>query len=490
MNTASSSETMPVDRKEDRKESEKFLLFERAVNIDIKDDPHHFLKVGTGRTITFDFLEGPEPPTPSQTLGYKRITHPLLRKAIWDFYQVFDPELYKKWEEKNNVFGLVTRNVWARFKDSYSVWRDFHRALAHDKNLKMEEFLKRGREEAHLKRQEKEKRQMLVMGGGDIELGRKKFVERMHVQKKNKEAKYAASEDSIPLALEKEFSKWLESKDGKNTMGPMVDYSSRQFQKNDRCLLCFHKNKKPVTDTHLWVSDRKQLVDCLRQLADHKDSKNLFVNVRFEWDEKIPYANPSAHNHIYDGIISLTNHGRIGQGHTMNITGFTQKGDKAYVTSSEVVNAFRLFPKKYQRFSARNPKIKYPLHVLYNCENSISWISVTRHEQPVCKTHHMSIGISSTGRSSVDPLVIFNTNIMAVMDTTLSSIARKEALREQRILEAKKNGESRRHRGESKYDKKDFNEDANRGRTLLNLISMLNNGLITKKDFEDAKSAL
>ena len=76
------------------------------------------------------------------------------------------------------------------------------------------------------------------------------------------------------------------------------------------------------------------------------------------------------------------------------------------------------------------------------------------------------------------------------MDTTLSSIARKEALREQRILEAKKNAESRSHRGESKYDKKDFNQEANRGRTSLNLISMLNNGLITKKDFEDAKSAL
>ena len=151
----------------------------------------------------------------------------MIRSAIWHFYNKFDRDLYESIENPRGIFSEV---IYAKF-------RDFHRnytrcrLLSHD-NIKKDTDLQRTKEnaDAHINRTQREKQQMLLLGNGDMEKGRQRFVKRMHTQRVNKLNK----KNNVSLVLEREFNKWLNSDEARTNMLPMRCFAPKQFNSGDK----------------------------------------------------------------------------------------------------------------------------------------------------------------------------------------------------------------------------------------------------------------
>ena len=86
----------------------------------------------------------------------------------------FDPELYEP--------GVIQKMVWKRFRAAREHCREATARRQEEERLAREAELRRVREEAARKRREKEEEQYRTLGNGDVELGRKRFEERMRRQ--------------------------------------------------------------------------------------------------------------------------------------------------------------------------------------------------------------------------------------------------------------------------------------------------------------------
>ena len=108
----------------------------------------------------------------------------------------FDPELYEP--------GVIQKMVWKRFRAAREHCREATARRQEEERLAREAELRRVREEAARKRREKEEEQYRTLGNGDVELGRKRFEERMHRQIEEKRTR----EHSHTSEEMREFREW------------------------------------------------------------------------------------------------------------------------------------------------------------------------------------------------------------------------------------------------------------------------------------------
>jgi hypothetical protein len=178
----------------------------------------------------------------------------MLQTAIWEFFKDFDREKYETFVIPKGVF---TKCVWGKYRDLHREWNVLHES--HRENISEEAARKliAQRKGAHLKRQAKKRQQMLVLGGGDLTLGRQKFVDRMHVQKEIKLSKV----NDVSLQLEEEFATWLATPEAESYSVPMVDSSPKQFQRDHNYL-----SHTKITNINLKVKDHAGIVDALQRI--------------------------------------------------------------------------------------------------------------------------------------------------------------------------------------------------------------------------------
>lgn len=102
----------------------KVDFFFSCMNKEIENSPNphsHFLRVGgiNKNLLTLQFPQKPE-----AEWSYAKATKQALIIAIYDFFQVFDQELYMSWSKPD---GIMTRIVWAKFRDIMNNWLPNHR---------------------------------------------------------------------------------------------------------------------------------------------------------------------------------------------------------------------------------------------------------------------------------------------------------------------------------------------------------------------------
>ena len=411
-----------------------FEFFKQCIEQEYKDEPNHFLRVGG---ITEDFFNIDSVEAADGNWGCSRATRYMLQAAIHEFYHEFDRDLYNSFA---NPRGLFTKVIWGKFRTLQKAWNVLHQAkmVADGRAQKAIESADRAR--GHLKRQAKEKQQMLNLGGGDLSLGRKKFEERMHVQKAAKLNKV----NDVSLQMEEDFAAWLLSPEfaARHTK-PMVDGAVKQFRTIE-----FYGYNSKLTTTNLKVNGFSGMLDALRQLVNHPSASDLHITTNLEWDEKVPFSNP--HTHTYTGgvVLALNNSGRVEQRQKVHVQGFVEKDGKFYIVTPKYSSAYRLFPKKFEKLESRNPRISSRMAILYNVDLCLSHLTVTRMVNGT--KHLMNIAIMHNGTDTVDATTIFQSHIVRELKVVSDdALARKRKEKDQRDRLARSKGvaiSNRKHR--------------------------------------------
>lgn len=468
---------MSLSNSETSNSENKYLFFKKSIELEAKESP--FLNIGG---INKDFLTGEEPkPTPGDW-PRSRAMHHMIKYAIWQFYQVFNVEQYKMFQDPE---GVLTDVIWAKFRALYRVWNILHSSSQRVIKANMKALRDSERANAYIKRQQKERQQMLIMGGGDLEKGRQKFIQRMHAQKSAKLNKV----NEISLSLEKDFSDWLRSDEAKEYTKPMECKAPKQFNKNCR------QTYKKESHLNLKVKNISGLINALEQLSRHKYANTITIYGVLKWDEKVAFSTPCPHtcpeiNKVFD----LTNYGRVYQNQRIKIIGYQYIGNP-YIVSSETCTAHRLFPKKFAKLEYRNKRISSEMSVLYNIKDSLSRLEVSRIDQDV--KYIMNIDILYNGKETVDINQFFVSHIIRdLMKDSASQLERKKKEREERIQKARLNGLKIQKDKQDILNLQNKNCDSHNVPVLdtpdkiIKLGEMFENGLLDRQQFQQATKKL
>lgn len=476
---------------------DKLSVFNAAKNLEITDANQHFLRIGG---ITNGFLNGPAPDSPSGSTGVNPACSMMIRKAIWQFYQVFD---HTRFATFKNPKGVMTSIVWAKYRELHRDWM-----LGHDNYLlnnarNAKARYKADRERGHLKRQEKEKAEMLRMGNGDIEKGKQKFVERMV---KEKSVKLNTVHD-VSLALEQKFAEWLKTDAAAKYSKPLTDCYTKQF-----AIYEYSFGVTKYQNINLKVNSQHGVVSALTTLAKSARSNQLFITGTFGWDEKSVFSNPATHVYTTNGILALGSSGRVLQNEKVNIRGLINNDGKYYIVSNKFTSAYQLFPKEFEKFESRNPKVSSRLSVCYNIDNALASLQVFRFENGV--KYVMNVNIISTAPDiAVNVLSIFDDYkdpVVAVLQAqSAKEIARKikeleEKKRDAGIAGLKKSLEvnkeklkglqgmhSKNSSGVAGLKKSlDVNKSVDSTDQIMKLCEAFEKGLLDKTQFETAKNKI
>ena len=343
----------------------------------------HFLRIN----FEPDFLESEEPKNPDIQWSREKANKHMLKKAIWLFYQEFDRVLYESFDNPKNVF---TRIIWGKFRDLQYTWRSLRREYTNQQQIAYDAKYDEERARGYMKRREKEKQQMLFLGKGDMELGRKLFVERMRQQQHEKYSKV----NDVSLEMERLFAKWLESSEAREWSEGMVCTAPCQFSSNT------HTKNNSRNVLNLNVNSVKGLQDTLYQLSQHSTAERLVIHITLVWDENVPFLHPTSCISSRDKIINLENYGRINVNDKLMIVGYVEKNGKHYIATPQKTYVYPLFPKKFYKLEYRNNRPSTKMRVMYHVSKSISNIHVSRHFMG--QVYEMNISIAKSGADTVD----------------------------------------------------------------------------------------
>ena len=476
----------------------KFDFFKHCMKIEINGAKNHFLHISG---ITQDFLEGKEIEKPEGDWGFTSATKRCLRLAIWRFYQMFDRSRYATFLFTNPTPNVITPVVWAKFRQVHNEWTVEHKfhivILSAAANQRYLEDRHRG----HLKRQEREKVQMLRMGGGDLDKGKKAFVERMKVQKMAK----LNTVNDVSIQVEEAFAKWLSTPEAAVYANPLVDSAPKQFKRGET----YGIHRKLVT-INLKVNGTAGVVDALRKLAAHPAADTLTIDAVLAWDEKEAFNNPSSHIYAGNTVLALGSTSRVIQNDKKRVLGMVIVGGYAYIVTPETSNSYRLFPKQFKKLESRNKKVSGIVSVMYNVNKSLSRIKVTRTHMGT-KTV-MNIDIMSSGTATVDPLKIFESHVIRdLKEQTNTALAAKRKEKTARDNAARRSGQSTKRNkvawnDEGKHNKHNKSDEYSRidkairdGHVtirdpktdtmdqIVKLCDMFEKGLLNEPQFEAAK---
>jgi len=426
---------IPVEQKYSEYKK-KYSIFTTGIASAIRDwrfPKEHFLNIN----FTRDFVEYRKPIIINPRSPIREISRNCMLNAIHEFYNDFDTNKYidflKDDTEKYVASKVFTPVIWAKYRTLHGHFEKEHKKFAkQQKALKKVEIddLKAG---AQVKRQAKEKDQMLRMGNGDIEKGKGKFMERMVKQKKTKYEKV----NDVSLTLEQDFLKWLDSREGQDFYKQMTCMAPTQFITSD----WWWAYGEVSETTRLKVKTKKALLECLEKLSQHSKSKELKISGVVAWDVSKPYANPSTHTFIKGntGPSCLNGSHRLSQDEKITIHGYWGLGQK-YVTTEKTLQAWKLFPKQFEKLESRNKKIVSRMSVMYSVGKSLDRLIVLKRLR--CgKIKKMEISVMFNGKESVNPLIIFeDEHCSTTKKETARAIERLEKERATKNERARRDG--------------------------------------------------
>jgi len=273
--------------------------------------------------------------------------------------------------------GDLTKYIWGEYVKIYASHKQRHvDRLAAEKVAKKLADKKMWAEAAH-KRKIKELAEIK-------RIGRPSYVDRMKKDKavKNSKPVKASIHQELP------FNKWLKSSDyllGWKTR--LIDLSKISFSR----LPLLGGTKETI---HV---NEATAIETLSELSKHSSAKTISVAVQVSWDE---YAETrghlTAHVRHTDGLLNMEGF-RSSPGDTIPVIGFEEIDGKSYITTPDTMATYRLLPKKFKPFEARNPKIATTMRQLWQVPHG-SIVSI------VVKTSTKTVSMQIRRTSSCDGL--------------------------------------------------------------------------------------
>lgn len=351
--------------------NDKSMYFLECVKAATKGNRSHFLYF-IGHRMTPSMLDD-DIITPDVWCGINGVSGLFLKNAIIDFYKEFDMLRFKRYVAESNTYEyccslVFTSVIWAKFRESYGEWLEKHDAFRDACIAENKRMILAGRALAQVKRQAREKEQMLKMGDGDIKVGKIAYENRMRRQKAEKLDKV----NDVPLSTTIEFVKWLTTDEGKSYGTGLLESSPNQFSPYP-----FYSGS--TTTTTYYVNNRDGLLRVMNDLSKHRFASTFFVTATLSWNPEEPYSNPSAFLHpVGLGNIPYNCADRVLQDTTLSVRGFEQAGGMSYISLWKLVAAYRLFPHRFAKLEYKNPKRSSKLYMMYSVDKCISRINVKR----------------------------------------------------------------------------------------------------------------
>ena len=452
----------------------KYEFFKECIKNEIGTDYSHFLCVSG---INEDFLTGDEPIIANSVWCRSMANRHMIRSAIWHFYNQFDRDLYESIENPRGIFSEV---IYAKFRSFNRKYKK-NRLLSHDNIQNSKETA-----DEYIIRTQCEKNQMLLLGNGDMEKGRQRFVKRMQTQRVNTLNK----KNKVSLGLEHEFNTWINSNEANRYTRPMKCFAPKQFNSGDT-----NEQYHCLSTYNLTVNNKTGIIDALIQLSNHPYADTLTIDGVFEWNEHEPFSIPHSHTLPENNVVYiLNNYDRINQGDKIRIIGYINVDEKSYIVSSNISNSYRRFPTRFEKLESRNSKVSSMMSVLYNIDRSLTRIQVSCVRLGI--KYIMNIDVIYNGNDTVNATQIFDNNDILVQKKNESSMNNTRVNGQKKIKVKKSQCIDDLNTGVKK-DTFKYTRPASINlfnptitEQLMNLSEMFENGLLDRLQFESAKNKI
>lgn len=398
----------------------KKKAFNDAMNLDIDNKKSHFLLLAHNMELPGDPIKIP---LLDQDVAYtngKLAVRNMLRRSIQEVFKKFDVEMYNTFENKK---GIIEQMVWGCYrKQFYEKFRHLYVDMLSQDQIQKRGIEKLALDRANLKRNEKIIAEQLRLGGGDLQLGIKRWNERV------KEDKIVAdSRDRIvSLAQEKEFNSWLSSPVGKAFIKAPVDTSPKFFYpigssySSSSTSQTFKSNNRD--------SVLKWLVD-LQKFSINNHKTKISVRMCLDWDSSVPFSYPTTFISCDDKLLKFHAWDSISQMTTIGVLG-VEYSDGWYITTEQSSMAFKLLPPPFtDNFRSRNPcmGLSSKCYIMRRVDNAVSRVSVYVDSKEVITINYMPHSDPNMPPSP-DSMDVFSDRLSAVAEAQKESDARLEKM--------------------------------------------------------------
>jgi len=346
---------------------DKKKVFLDAVNLDIDGKKSHFLLLAHNMDLSGDPIKIPLIDVDLPYKNGKLAVKLMIQRSIQEVFKKFDVDMYNSFHNKK---GIIEQMVWGCYrKQFYQKFRHLYVDMLSQDQIQKRGIQQLALDRANLKRNEKIIAEQLRLGGGDLELGIKRWNDRV------KEDKIVAdSRDRVvTLAQEKEFNDWLSSPEGNAFIKAPVDTSPKFFYP------LFYTS--PSTSQTFKADNRNDILKWLVELQKfsiNNYKSKISVKICLDWDTGVAFSYPTTFIscngkflkfHATDSITKMTTIGILG----------IEYSDGWYVTTDSSSMAHKLLPAPFtDNFRSRNPcmGLASKCYIMRRVDNAISRVSV------------------------------------------------------------------------------------------------------------------
>jgi hypothetical protein len=401
---------------------DKKTAFNDAVNLDIDGKKSHFLLLAHNMELTGDPIKIP---LIDQDIPYKNgklAVRNMLQRSIQDVFKKFDVDMYNTFKNKK---GIIEQMVWGCYrKQFYEKFRHLYVDMLSQDQIEKRGIEKLALERANLKRNEKIIAEQLRLGGGDLELGIKRWNKRV------KEDKIVAdSRDRyVSLPQELEFNNWLSSSEGKEFIKAPVDTSPKFFYPINSIYTSTSQNFKAnnLEDVLKWLLELQKF-----SINNYKN-KEISVRICLDWDTRIPFSYPTTFISSDDKLLKFHAADSISKMTTIGILGIEKYSDGWYVTTEYSTMAYKLLPPPFtDNFRSRNPcmGLSSKCYIMRRVDNAVYRVSVYFDSKEVITINYMP---------QSEPNMPPPPESMDVFSDSLSAVAKAQKESEIRLEKLKK----------------------------------------------------
>ena len=451
---------------------DKKKMFNDAVNLDIDGKKSHFLLLARNMELSGDTIKIP---LIDQDVPYKNgklAVRNMLRRSIQEVFKKFDVDLYNTFENKK---GIIEQMVWGCYRNQfYEKFRHLYVDMLSQDQIQKRGIEKLALERANLKRNEKIIAEQLRLGGGDLQLGIKRWNERV------KEDKIVAdSRDRVvSLAQEKEFNSWLSSPEGKAFIKAPVDTSPKFFYRIGS--FYNHSSTSQTFKANNREDVLKWLVD-LQKFSINNHKTKISLRMCLDWDTSVAFSYPTTFISCDDKLLKFHAMDSISKMATIEVLG-VEYSDGWYITTEQSSMAYKLLPPPFtDNFRSRNPcmGLSSQCYIMRRVDNAVGRVSVYVDSKEVITINYMP-HCEPSMPTSPDSMDVFSDSLSAVAKAHKDSSLRIEKLNKERDERVAKLREESVKTKDSSTHTKD----------LQQLVDVFSKGLIDQDAFNEGVKKL
>lgn len=289
----------------------------------------------------------------------KRYVH---HEALRRLYAKFDPKLYRRQGEPNDVRRMITA-IWLEVRAEVKPFTDAHRSLLRNEARAQK---KRFWEAVKVNKQTKLNEEYDRLGGGDRDKGRDLFNKRM---KEQVAVAHSRRRDDVSVKQLERFRDWLKSPEAQKYYTPLVEapYKSMAVRRRD-------SGYKTIT---LRIPQGEMSKYLLRILSNCGWSvSDLVVTLHSDFDNDLKYGCVFKDDST-QGFLKIHSAAKVSNV-KVTVQCYTEVNSNLYISdSSKISGVYRLLPIEFKKLEDENPHKRYGATLMkyYNCANA-TWATV------------------------------------------------------------------------------------------------------------------